>query len=106
MWYDTGSIYECDGAPCKPTNSPSSSIDPASTSGTDQHTPTSAVSMPGLTSTSVKTETASSAGSSEPAATDTDGSGGDNSSGGARASWNMAIAVLAFAIVGGAAVVL
>jgi hypothetical protein len=100
MFYDTGSIYECDGKPCEPQAAPSgaapgtgateaSGAGVATGPGGDDHTASSAVSMSDL-KTTVKTTATGTGTSSEAAAT---GTGAGNGAG--RADWSLGMGVVA-----------
>lgn len=102
MFYDTGSIYECDGKPCEPQAAPSPSRAAPGTGATevsgagvatgpggDDHTASTAVSIPDL-KTAVRTTATATGTASEAAATDT---GAVNWAG--RADWSLGMGVAA-----------
>jgi hypothetical protein len=111
MFYDTGSIYECDGKPCEPATPDPSGAVPGSGAteasgagvatgpGGDDHTATPAVSMSGL-KTTVKTTATGTGTSSEAAATETGASGGAG-----KLDWSVGMGVAA-AVAWGAVAVL
>ena len=105
MFYDTGSIYECDGKPCERQNATATPSGAAPGSGAtaaegpgvatgpggDDHSASPAVSMSGLkTSTAIETATAS---ASEAAATDAPPA--DGNSGAGRVDWSLGMGVAA-----------
>lgn len=112
MFYNTGSIYECDGKPCEPQSASATSSGAAPGSGAtavsgegvatgpggDDHTASSAVSMSGL-KTTVKTTATGSGTSSEAAATATGATGGAG-----RLDWSVEISVAAALVWGAVAI--
>jgi hypothetical protein len=102
MFYDTGSIYECDGKPCEPQSAPSPSGAAPGTGATeasgggvatgpggDDHVASTAVSMSGL-KTTVKTTATGTGTSSVAAATGTEAGNGAG-----RADWSLEMGVVA-----------
>jgi hypothetical protein len=107
MFYDTGSIYECDGKPCPRPEGDSKNPDAASISAdtptgaaSGEHSATPAVSMPGVNkgsgSTTIATETAS---ESVPAAS-------DGNSGAGKIGWNAGSGLAVLGLMMGAMMVL
>ena len=102
MFYDTGSIYECDGKPCEPQSAPSPSGAAPGTGATeaagagvatgpggDDHTASTAVSIPDLKTTIRTTATTTGTAPVSVAAA----SGAVNGAG--RADWSLGMGVAA-----------